>query len=76
MSEIKRMWPGGPLRQWHSSSHRGSYICDGCHETVTGVYCVLAAKKWLCATCKNPSRKRKVKTTRPNPSSAQGSKHG
>jgi ribosomal protein L37AE/L43A len=73
MSEIQRMWPGGPLRQWHPSSHRGSYVCDGCHETVAGVYYVSAAGNWVCKACKAKVRK---KTTKPNGGSAQGAKHG
>ena len=59
---VKRMWNGGPLRQfseirgasgwtpYDGGGYAGSYICDGCKEAVVGVY---RAKDglWYCAGC-------------------------
>jgi hypothetical protein len=64
MSEVRRMWEGGPLRQWSAKrtnttglalghgGFAGSYVCDGCQRSVDGLYDVREAKKWLCGACR------------------------
>jgi len=48
--QIRRMWEGGPLRQWSekrtnrtgialaSGGFGGCYVCDGCRMPVKGIY--------------------------------------
>jgi hypothetical protein len=65
---VKRMWEGGPLRNW-SPSHTslapmvyakggyvGSYVCDQCQRSCDGVYCTdgeqAGQKRWVCGGCK------------------------
>jgi len=61
--ELRRMWPGGPLRQWserrhgnfiplHSGGFAGRYCCDQCRKPCAGVYRVIHASRWLCGPCK------------------------
>jgi hypothetical protein len=69
--ELKRMWIGGPLREWSPVQVRsfislgnggfgGRYVCDDCLKPVTGVYRVTGAQnggyKWQCAGCKEAAR--------------------
>lgn len=64
--EIRRMWEGGPLRQfsdkreatsWHRyqspilEGYAGQYVCDDCQEAVVGVYRQKSTGKWLCRAC-------------------------
>jgi hypothetical protein len=63
---VKRMWEGGPLRQWSADSKRpgsafirqdsggyaGSYVCEACRCACDGVYCTVQVQKWLCGRCK------------------------
>lgn len=64
---VRRMWEGGPLRQWSDKSHgsgwnyyensqmkgyAGSYVCGKCSNPVVGVYRVDAGD-WICAACKS-----------------------
>ena len=66
---IRRMWPGGPLRQWSGTrpatgkwisfaagGYAGSYVCDECQRSVDGVYRVVGAQKWLCGACRKAVR--------------------
>lgn len=63
--EIRRMWEGGPLRQWSDKArgsawnyyekaqtvgYAGSYVCDKCSNPVYGVYRL--NQGWICAACK------------------------
>jgi hypothetical protein len=62
--EVRRMWPGGPLRRWSPTStalcsmgrsggsFTGAYVCDKCRVSVDGIYFVCEAREWLCATCR------------------------
>jgi hypothetical protein len=63
--EIKRMWEGGPLRQWSAErplkgkwiayatgGFAGCYVCEWCQESADGVYFVREPQKWLCGACK------------------------
>jgi hypothetical protein len=64
---VRRMWEGGPLRQFSSkqakshyvgystpflTGYAGSYICDLCQVPCSGVYRVLPLEKWICGGCK------------------------
>ena len=67
-AEMRRMWPGGPLRQWSpvreggcsmpldGGGYGGPYECEGCLTPVPGVYRVITQPQrggtWLCASCK------------------------
>jgi hypothetical protein len=66
----RRMWNGGPLRQFSEAQvkshyvaycspiltgYAGSYICDGCQEPCAGVYLVRPFGIWLCGACKKGS---------------------
>jgi hypothetical protein len=73
--EIKRMWEGGPLRQWSDTrqtsggwlyytnsqmtGYAGSYVCDECRQSTPGVYYVSSVKKWLCRACKKLAKSSK-----------------
>lgn len=58
--EIRRMWPGGPLRKWSvnreagvripyaSGGFVGGYVCDVNQHDVNGVY-RMSDGSWLCA---------------------------
>jgi hypothetical protein len=63
----RRMWNGGPLRQWsdrpmtgksiryeHGDTvgYAGAYVCEKCKETVAGVYRVHPTLKWFCGPCR------------------------
>lgn len=65
--EVKRMWEGGPLRQFSGkhegaaqnyyqspalTGYTGAYVCDECLEPRDGVYRVGRLRKWLCKACK------------------------
>lgn len=64
MSEptVKRMWDGGPLREWSETrpsphwipygkgGYVNSYYCEHCQRPVPGVYQVQS--RWICGTCK------------------------
>jgi hypothetical protein len=66
---IRRMWSGGPLRQWSPSKirprsgfitcsfggHSGEYVCDECSLVSDGVYFVRPGR-WLCGACKTNLR--------------------
>src|SRR5215813_7051044 len=67
----RRMWNGGPLRQFSNTQagghyiaysspilkgYAGSYVCDGCQEPCAGVYLVRPLEIWLCGACKKGSR--------------------
>jgi hypothetical protein len=65
-AEVKRMWPGGPLRQFSPTrfsgsipmdggGHVGSYVCDVCGNVVAGVYEYPGG--WRCAGCRNAPAK-------------------
>jgi hypothetical protein len=67
---VRRMWPGGPLRQWSdkrqpragnwiahaAGGYVGAYLCGGCQAPCNGVYFVQRVKKWLCGACKKGVR--------------------
>ncbi len=70
--EVKRMWNGGPLRQfsegrgtaswtaYDGGGYAGSYICDSCSEAVLGLYLAIPGI-WVCADCRRrakPTRQR------------------
>jgi hypothetical protein len=58
-TEIKQMWPGGPLRQYSNQrpasnwipydgvGYVGSYVCNSCGKVTSGVYQTLEG--WMCA---------------------------
>ncbi len=66
--EHRRMWEGGPLRQFSPERNTtckmyyespglkgyvGAYVCDGCGEPSPGIYSPHHPhRKWLCAACK------------------------
>ena len=63
--EVRRMWEGGPLRQWTAKrpssgkwvpyehgGFAGRYVCADCQQTVAGLYRQNAGAKWLCEACK------------------------
>lgn len=67
----RRMWEGGPLRQFsetEAKSHyiaysgpfltgyAGSYVCDRCLRPSAGVYIVKEQHSWLCGKCKGQLR--------------------
>ena len=70
--ELRRMWLGGPLRQFAAEKvsnafipygERGStptfagrYACDGCQMPTAGLYPAKTGKGWLCAGCKGRNR--------------------
>jgi hypothetical protein len=59
----RRMWPGGPLRNWSPTQasaasmlyakggYVGGYVCDLCQRTSPGAY--HARGLWLCGGCKD-----------------------
>jgi hypothetical protein len=64
---VRRMWNGGPLRQFsdtQAKSHyiaysgrfltgyAGSYVCDRCRRPSPGVYLFKETHQWLCGGCK------------------------
>ena len=64
---LKRMWPGGPLRQFSKrqaggnytaysgpipTGYAGSYICERCQRPCAGIYFVRPVKNWVCGPCK------------------------
>jgi hypothetical protein len=64
---IRRMWNGGPLRQFSVTQanghyiaycspfltgYAGSYVCDRCLRPSAAVYRLRTSRQWLCATCK------------------------
>ena len=67
-TDVRRLWPGGPLRRWSAirssgcqiplatGGFGGSYVCEGCREPVAGVYGVIRGvqrrQSWLCGSCK------------------------
>lgn len=63
--EIKRMWPGGPLRRrtskrtsltpigYADGGFVGSYVCDGCRRPGDGLYCAREGYRWLCGACRS-----------------------
>jgi hypothetical protein len=67
--QIKRMWDGGPLRQWSPDNptrnfmsygkggYVGSYVCDFCQNTCDGLYRVKNSDSWTCGSCR---KQRKV----------------
>lgn len=75
-SEVKRMWPGGPLRRFspvrkgacqaplEGGGFGGSYVCEGCQMPVAGVYRVIAGvqsrESWLCASCKAQPQRKRA----------------
>jgi len=68
----KRMWQGGPLREWSETKtpatsmsygkvgYAGRYGCDRCLKAVNGVYLVQetssSAGMWLCSDCRQNVR--------------------
>jgi hypothetical protein len=63
LTEVRRMWPGGPLRRWsqvktpqtplgYSEGFAGAYICGQCLEPCEGVYRLREPQKWVCGSCK------------------------
>jgi len=62
--QIRRMWEGGPLRQWSETRHggnwlasdrggfTGSYVCGECRQPCDGVYLARHVQKWLWGACK------------------------
>jgi len=67
LAGLRRMWDGGPLRQFgetQASGHyvaysspfltgyAGSYVCDRCLRPCAGVYLVKPPGIWLCGSCK------------------------
>ena len=65
--QIRRMWEGGPLRNWTERAtsvtrlkysgaiggYVGAYLCEGCGQVSDGVYQSRGAEqKWLCGACK------------------------
>ena len=66
--EIKRMWDGGPLREWSPSNpdhhlmyyakggYVGSYVCDFCRNPCNGVYHIKNSDSWTCGSCKKPAK--------------------
>jgi len=72
LAGLRRMWDGGPLRQFgetQASCHyvaysspfltgyAGSYVCDGCLRPSPGVCRVRQESKWLCGACKEQMRR-------------------
>lgn len=68
VSEVKRMWEGGPLRNfsetrmngWISAHHGGflgPYACEECRETTDGVYRTDGG--WLGGCCWDASSRRR-----------------
>ena len=57
----RRMWEGGPVRQFSESRTKGGwmplnsggfagpYVCSRCHSAVSGVYG--PTQGWICADC-------------------------
>ncbi len=70
MTETRRLWQGGPLRQWAAErvsaswipyarrGYVGPYVCEHCQAPNTGVY--RTPLGWVCASCK---RRRKAPRT-------------
>jgi ribosomal protein S27AE len=62
--QIRRMWEGGPLRNWSDRkttltpmSHNrggfvGTYVCERCLGSCDGVYLAREEQRWLCGACK------------------------
>ena len=62
--QIRRMWEGGPLRNWSDRkttltpmSHNrggfvGAYVCERCLGSCDGVYLVREEQSWLCGACR------------------------
>lgn len=62
--EAKRMWEGGPLRQfalvrgsanwtqYDGGGYAGLYVCDQCQKPTSGGVYRTAAGVWKCAGCK------------------------
>ena len=74
--EVRRMWSGGPLRQWSETNpsrswlayatggYVAAYVCDQCQVPCDGVYFVRGEQKWLCGRCRKAVRKIERKGTR------------
>lgn len=62
----RRMWDGGPLRQWETEKvsaswipyarggYVGPYVCERCQKPVVGVY--RTASGWVCSVCRMPRK--------------------
>jgi hypothetical protein len=65
--EIRRMWEGGPVRQWSEKAcsganhyyespqmkgYAGAYVCDRCKKAGLGVYYDKGSGEWICGTCR------------------------
>lgn len=65
--QTKRMWNGGPLRQFSTErgtaswtaldggGYGGQYVCDECGFPVVGLY-KAAAAVWRCSECREAHR--------------------
>jgi len=65
---VRRMWEGGPLRQWSekresskwipyaAGGYVAQYVCDQCRRPSQGVYRAISPGKWLCGPCKQRER--------------------
>jgi hypothetical protein len=64
---LRRMWEGGPLRQFSKTQakghyvaysghfltgYAGSYVCDQCRKPCAGIYYAKACQSWLCGGCR------------------------
>ena len=68
MTEIRRMWEGGPLREWSAERAKtgmisyatggyvGCYVCDKCQQPAAGLYRDKNSNHWHCKAC-HPKRK-------------------
>jgi len=78
--EIRRMWEGGPLRQFSADrvgswtpldtgGYGGQYICDTCKNPVSGIYEAVDGNGWQCSDCKGVAAKAAPKVKKPIPAS-------
>lgn len=69
---VRRMWEGGPLRQFSQTQvgghyirissplltgYAGSYVCDRCLRPSAGVLRPPTLQEWLCGGCKAQIRR-------------------
>ena len=51
MTEIRRSWEGGPLREWSEERGLGSYMCSACWRKAAALYFAKGGN-WLCRDCR------------------------
>jgi len=71
---IRRMWSGGPLRQFSNrqlkshyvaysspilKGYAGSYLCDACQGPCQGRYRTPPLGNWVCGACKEDCERRR-----------------